>query len=159
MQIEDKYTFCIEELGCGRFVDYETIPYWVDTVTEDGDLVLTPLNHDWKPEPAHIGSIEPIRITDKFLLANKWEESGLKKNLDGEVIIGESSFILKHDTNSNFKLKLYRESGVLYAGHSRWPVPVLYIHQLQNIMISVGMKIREMTFLPEYYESNCESEK
>ena len=147
----DYYIFTTDELGTGRFVDYETIPYRVDTVIEDGDLILVPLNHDWRPEPAHITTIKPIRITAPFLLANGWTQTEQARDLNGDIIGDEPRFILKRD---DIWMTLYSRYGQLFVNRHKWITPVLYIHQLQNVMVSAGMSIREMTFLPEYYKAN-----
>ena len=148
MLTNDRYEFIVEELGVGRFVDYETIPYRVDTVIENGDLILTPLNHDWQPEPAHITTIDPIRISCAFLLANGWTEVEPKRDLNGDFINDEPHFVLKIE---NTWMIIYPYSGQLFIGRHKWQTPVLYVHQLQNVMVSANMSIKEMKFLPEYY--------
>lgn len=79
----NNFEFSIEELGIGRFVDYETIAYKVDSFVDDNFVLLTALNHDRKPEKAHISELKLIRITEKFLVDNGWEKCEFSKNLNG----------------------------------------------------------------------------
>lgn len=146
---EDKYEFIIEELGVGRFVDYETIPYRIDTPVADGELIITPLNHDWQPEKAHISEIMPIRITEPFLLSNNWIKNEASKDLKGKVN-DEQSYTFK---TNGVMFTLYPSTSELFVNHCKWPKKIKFVHELQNVMVAAGLSIKEMTFLPEFYSS------
>ena len=148
----NNFEFSIEELGVGRFVDYETIAYKVDSVVDDNIVLLTALNHDWKPEKAYISELKPIRITEKFLVGNGWEKCEPDKDTN-RVTNDEQKYTLKVD---NVLFSLYPSTSELFINHHKWIKKISFIHELQNVFVACGMMInsRELSWRPEFFEGN-----
>ena len=152
---ENNFEFSIEELGIGRFVDYETIAYKVDSVVDDNIVLLTALNHDWKPEKAHISELKPIRITEKFLVSNGWEKCELSKDLNS-IVNDEQKYTLKMN---NVLFSLYPSTSELFINHRKWIKKISFIHELQNVFVASGFSCkiingRELSWRPEFFEGN-----
>ena len=128
----------IEDLSKGYIIDYEHIPYEVDTIIASGDLLLTPIGHDWKPESANIVEIEGIEITNAFLI-----ENGFIFIKDG---IYEFCSALEYDINK----KTLRSC----ATKERYPKLIQYVHEMQRAFWEIGQKHKKFKFKSEYYKGN-----
>lgn len=112
------------QIRSGNFVDFETIPYVVDTVTADGKLVVTAVHHDWKPEPAGIAELKGLPIDDEWLRENGFVKRNdfpytfAKRLDDGREIVYDTMVHMLYFDDT------YTEKAV--------PWPVMYVHQVQN---------------------------
>ena len=127
-----------QDLSYGYIVDYETIPYIIDSTVGDKEVIVTPINHDWRPERASISELNGIEITKPFLLAN-----GFIKKDDGHF---DFVFALDYDL----------ETGILksVSTNERYLKPIRYVHEMQRAFWEIGQKHKEFVFKKEFYKSN-----
>lgn len=123
----------ITAIRIGNYVDYETIPYVVDSITASGRLVVTAVNHDWRPEPCGSPELEGIPIDDKWMEKNGFEKDGLFEHQRVKVI------------SKNKQLRYNTHTGRLYFETNRYlegtPWPVRFVHQYQNACNDMGWKV------------------
>ena len=110
----------ITAIRIGNYVDYETIPYVVDSITASGRLVVTAVNHDWRPEPCGSPDLEGIPIDD-------FEHQRVK-------VISKNKQ-LRYNTHTG---RLYFETNRYLEGT---PWPVRFVHQYQNACNDMGWKV------------------
>lgn len=123
----------VTQIRTGNYVDFETIPYVVDSVTADGRLVVTALHHEWEPEPAGINEIEGIPIDSAWLEKNGFKPEGIFENL----LVKELG--RKRQLRYNIKTcRLYFETNKFLEGT---PWPVKFVHQYQNAITDMEWEV------------------
>lgn len=124
----------VTDIRVGNYVDYETIPYVVDTTaTASNRLVVAALYHEWKPEPCGISELKGIPIDEEWLRKNDFLQDGLFENQRIKVL-GKARQ-LRYNTKT---CRLSFETNRFLEGT---PWPVRFVHQFQNACNDMGWEV------------------
>lgn len=124
----------ITQIRTGNFVDFETIPYSVDTITVDGRLVLVAVNHKWKPEPAGFNEVKGIPVDDHWLADNSFKQHEFLKQYWIRNLDNRRKLIYNMKTR---RLQFYRN--FRFLGSTPWKV--CFVHQIQNACDDIKWEI------------------